>query len=255
MTRQGTVRGGRCIGSHPTRSGRHPHEEATIETPLTAARAFAEAYPPVDPVVLHAMSWANELGVGAVGPAAGAALRLLAAASRAKSVVEIGTGTGVSGLWLLAGMRPDGILTSIDLEPDHQAMARQSFAAAGHAQSRARLIPGAALEVLPRLADGAYDLVFVDTEITEYAPCVSAAHRLLRDGGVLVVNNALGVAGSVADPDATDLATLTMRELVAYIRDVPEWSPTLLPAGAGLLCATKTPADRQDLPAGRVRGG
>lgn len=186
------------------------------------------------------MSWANELGVRSVQPGAGAALRLLVAAARAKSVVEIGTGTGVSGLWLLHGMRADGVLTTIDIEPEHQALARQSFAAAGHAPGRARLIAGSAREVLPRLADGAYDLVFVDCEVIEYAHCVSAAHRLLREGGLVVLHNALGADGEVADPGATDLDTRTMRELAAYLRDAPEWLPALLNAGAGLLCAART---------------
>lgn len=213
--------------------------EAAIETPLAASREFTESFAPVDPALLHAMSWAKELGVGAVTPATGAALRLLAAAARAKSVVEIGTGTGVSGLWLLAGMRPDGVLTSIDVEPDHQAMARQSFTAAAYAHARARLIPGAAREVLPRLADSAYDLVFVDAPVAEHPHCVSAAHRLLRDGGLLVVNGALGSVGSVADPAATDLDTLTMRELLDYLRQATEWTAALLDVGSGLLCATK----------------
>jgi predicted O-methyltransferase YrrM len=182
----------------------------------------------VDPVVLHAMSWSAEFAVAAVAPPVGAALRLLAATARARAVVEIGTGLGVSGLWLLAGMRPDGVLTTVDVEPDHQAMAKQSFAAAGHSPSRTRLIAGSARTVLPRLADDAYDLVFVDGAMEDYPHCVSAAHRLLRADGLLVVHNALGGATS-------DLAAHTVRE-------APEWTPTLLPTGTGLLCATKTSA-------------
>ena len=149
-------------------------------------------------------------------------------------MVEIGTGTGVSGLWLLRGMRPGGVLTTIDIEPEHQAMARQSFAAAGYAPSRTRLIAGAALEVLPRLADAAYDLVFVDGDPLEYAACVSAAHRLLRAGGLLVVNHAL--PGAEVE---SDVGALMTRELVAYVRDAPEWTPALLPTGDGLLCAVR----------------
>lgn len=210
--------------------------------PLRAARAFAESYTNVDPVMLHAMSWAAELGVPAVGPATGAALRLLAAACRAKCVVEIGTGTGTSGLWLLAGMRPDGVLTTIDIEPELQALARQCFAAAGFPHGRARLIAGDARDVLPRLADGAYDMVFVDTDDGAYAHYVSAAHRLLRDDGLLVLNNALGADARAADPSAIDREAVTLRELAAYIRDAPEWTATLLDVGGGLLCAVKRPS-------------
>jgi predicted O-methyltransferase YrrM len=185
------------------------------------------------------MNWAAELGVKAVEPGAGAALRLLASATRAKSVVEIGTGTGVSGLWLLRGMRPDSVLTSIDIEPEHQALAKQTFAAAGFAPGRSRLIAGSSQDVLPRLADNQYDLVFVDSVVSEYAHCVSAAHRLLRPGAVLVVNNAFGPDGSVIDPNSREPDTLIMRELVAYFRDAPEWTATIIPAGPGLLCATR----------------
>jgi predicted O-methyltransferase YrrM len=204
-------------------------------------RELAESYAPADPVVLHATSWAHEFGVTPVSEGAGSALRLLAAAARARSVVEIGTGTGVSGLWLLRGMRPDGVLTTIDIEPEHQAIARQAFAAAGFAPGRARVIAGACRTVLGRLNDDAYDLVFIDGAVTDYPHCVSAAHRLLRDGGLVVINNAFGVDGAVVDLTIRDVDTLTLRELVAYVRQADEWCPTLLFAGTGLLCATKQP--------------
>jgi predicted O-methyltransferase YrrM len=234
-----------CIGSVPVRVSDKPSQTTPrrpiIDAPLAAAaHSFTESYAPIEPVLLHAMSWAAELGVVAVGPGAGAALRLLASATRAKSVVEVGTGTGVSGLWLLRGMRPDSVLTSIDVEPEHQAMAKQSFAAAGFANGRSRLIVGNSRNVLPRLADDAYDLVFVDSIVSEYAHCVSAAHRLLRPGAMLVMNNALGAGNGVIDPKAHDQDTLIMRELIAYFRDTPEWTCTLLYAGQGLLCAVKT---------------
>jgi predicted O-methyltransferase YrrM len=188
-------------------------------------------------VVLHAMSWSAEFGVPAVSPDTGAALRLLAAATRAKSVVEIGTGTGVSGLWLLAGLRPDGVLTSIDIEPEHQALARQSFAAAGNVAGRFRLIAGAARDVLPRLADDAYDLVFVDGEVEEYGHYVGAAHRLLRDGGLMVLNNAFGGL----EPAPSDRATVVLRELVDYLREALHWTTALVPTGSGLVCAIRNP--------------
>ncbi len=156
---------------------------------------------------------ADEVGLPCVTPGAGAALRLLAAAGNARSLVEIGTGTGVSGVWLLRGMRPDGVLTTIDVEDEHQRVARRIFQEAGFAPSRTRIITGRALDVLPRLADGGYDLVFVDADPTEYAACVAAAGRLLRPGGVLAVNNALA-GGRIGDPAARDPETVLIREVV-----------------------------------------
>lgn len=172
-----------------------------------------------------------------MSPSAGAALRLLAAAGNARAVVEIGTGTGVSGVWLLRGMRPDGVLTTIDLESEHQRFARRIFQAAGFPPGRTRIITGRALDVLPRLADGAYDLIFVDADSTEYAACVDAALRLLRTGGVLALGGAL--VGRIGDPAARDPATLVMREVAKSVRESEEWIPALLPVGDGLLVAVK----------------
>ena len=114
-------------------------------------------------------------------------------------MVEIGTGAGMSGLALFAGMRPDGILTSVDVEADHQRQARKSFLSVGIPPRRFRLISGAALTVLPKLSDGAYDLVFVDGDELDYADYVEQGLRLLRHGGLLVLNDALR-DDHVADP-------------------------------------------------------
>jgi predicted O-methyltransferase YrrM len=178
------------------------------------------------------------VGIEPVPSGTGAALRLLAAAGAAKAVVEIGTGTGTSGLWLLQGMRADGILTTIDVESEHQRMAKRIFAGAGYAPSRTRMITGRALDVLPRLADGVYDLLFVDGDPAEYQACVTAAARLLRPGGVLVVNGALA-GGRVADPAARDPQSVLLREVIRTMRDAEEWISALLPVGDGLLAAVR----------------
>src|SRR5690348_17712243 len=65
-------------------------------------------------------------------------------------------------------MRSDGVLTSVDIEAEHQRLARETFAEAGIASQRTRTIAGAALDVLPRLTDGHYDLVFCDGDKQEY---------------------------------------------------------------------------------------
>jgi predicted O-methyltransferase YrrM len=230
------------------RTGRFRHDRprrcaiaASIRIPqqyATHARDFTEAYPVEDPVLSAARAQAAELGLTCTGPGAGAVLRLVAAAGAAKAVVEIGTGAGVSGLWLLRGMRPDGILTTIDIEPEYQRVARRAFAEAGFAPSRTRIIAGRALDVLPRLADGGYDLVFVDHDVNEYAACAAAAARLLRPCGVLVLGGALA-GGKVGDPAVRDPDTVALREVVKSLRDTEEWLPALLPTGSGLLCAAR----------------
>src|SRR6266536_5006238 len=113
--------------------------------------SYAESFQAEDEIVIGARARAAELGCVPIGPAGGAALRLLAAAIGARAVVEVGTGAGVSGIWLLRGMRPDGVLTTVDIEAEHQRAAREAFTDADIASSRYRVINGSALEVLPRL--------------------------------------------------------------------------------------------------------
>ena len=109
-------------------------------------------------------------------------------------------------------MRPDGVLTTVDTEAEHQRLAKQTFTEAGIAPQRARLIPGAALEVLPRLTDGHYDLVFCDGDKQEYPEYLAEALRLLRPGGVVAFDNALW-HDRVADPAQRDAETVAIREL------------------------------------------
>ena len=181
---------------------------------------------------------ADEVGVVPIGTGGGATLRFLAAAIEARAVVEIGTGTGVSGVWMLRGMRADGVLTTVDLEAEHQRLAKQAFTEAGVAPQRVRLIPGAALDVLPRLTDGHYDLVFCDGDKAEYAAYLKEALRLLRPGGVVAFDNALW-HDRVADPANRDAETLAIRELIREVAADDGLVPVLLPVGDGLLLAKK----------------
>ena len=200
--------------------------------------AYAEELVAEGDVIAQARTRADELGVRPVSPGTGSVLRLLAASSNAKAVAEIGTGTGVSGLWLLAGMPADGVLTTIDVEGEYQRSARESFLAFGVRPARTRLISGRALEVVPRLADGAYDLVHVDGDPAEAPETVDHAIRLLRTGGVLVVSRALA-GDRVADPARRDDVTVTARELIRALRVDERLTPALLTAGTGVVAAVK----------------
>jgi predicted O-methyltransferase YrrM len=189
-------------------------------------------------VLAEARNRAQEVGVAPIGSGGGAALRFLAAVTGARTVVEVGTGTGVSGVWLLRGMAPDGVLTTVDTEAEHQRLAKKTFAEAGIPSQRARLINGAALDVLPRLTDGAYDLVFCDGDKEEYPDYLTEALRLLRPGGVVAFDNALW-HDRVADPAQRDAETVAIRELGRTVREHEGLLPLLLPMGDGLLVAQK----------------
>lgn len=188
--------------------------------------------------MLRARGRAEELGCTPVGAGVFSVLRVLAAAIAARSVVEIGTGAGVSGLALLDGMGEEGILTSIDIEAEHQRAAKEAFGEAGVRHQRTRLITGRALEVLPRLTDGAYDLVLIDADKPEFPAYLDQALRLLRSGGLLAVDNSLW-GGKVADPAQRDEATTAIRELGKSVRSAEDLVPALLPVGDGLLVAVK----------------
>ncbi|ONI86103.1 methyltransferase [Saccharothrix sp. ALI-22-I] len=202
-------------------------------------REYVERYLPEDAVVKAARARGAELGCVPIGSGGGAALRFLAAALQAKAVVEIGTGAGVGALYLLGGMPATGVLTSIDVAPEHQRAARVAFAEAGIAVSRTRLIMGRALEVLPRLTDGAYDLVFVDAAKSEYPKYLEEGVRLLRPGGVIAFDNVLW-HGRVVDPSQRDPDTVAMREVARAVRDDDRLVAVILPLGDGLLVAAKT---------------
>ncbi|HET7172910.1 MAG TPA: O-methyltransferase [Nocardioidaceae bacterium] len=203
-----------------------------------ASWTYAEEFVAEDDVLRDARERAGEVAAVPIGQGGGAALRFVAAALGARNVVEIGTGCGVSGVWLLRGMVPDGILTSVDLEAEHQRLAREAFTAAGVATQRVRLIPGAALEVLPRLTAGHYDMVFCDGDKREYPQYAEQAHRLLRTGGVMAVDNSLW-HDRVADAGNRDPETIAVREMLRAVQESDAWLPALLPVGDGLLLARK----------------
>ncbi len=159
-------------------------------SPIDDSRAFAEQYVVEPENIATARHFSIELGIDPVSPGVGAQLALLSASLRAKTIIEIGTGAGVSGLWLLLGS-PLAQLTSIDNEPDHHLAARQMFTEAGFGVGRIRLISGRALDVLPRMNEESYDLVFIDADAGSAIEYVEHGLRLVRRGGMVVVGNAV----------------------------------------------------------------
>src|SRR3954471_3916111 len=224
-----------------TAAAQHPSDswEGIIATGIDPTSwAYAEDYTGEDEVVTGARASAMDSGIVPLGPGAASALSLLAAAVGAKAVVEIGTGTGVSGLALLRGMRPDGTLTTVDLDAENQRLARKTFLDAGIPSQRFRLIAGSALDVVTRLTDGHYDLVFCDADDQECTAYLREALRLLRPGGVVAFDNAL-CPTPVAAPSQRDPETMAVRELLRAVREDDNLIPALLPVGDGLLVAVK----------------
>lgn len=186
--------------------------------------------------IARARQHARELGVTPVSAPVGAQLAFLAAATGARSIIELGTGAGVSGLWLLHGA-PDATLTTIDSEPEHLGAAREAFQAAHIPSSRVRWITGRAAEVLPRMNEAAYDLVLVDADPEHVIDYVEHGLRLARPGGVVLVPRVLA-GGRVADPVQRDDLTTAYRTLLRETQESPAVVAALAPIGEGLLQLT-----------------
>jgi predicted O-methyltransferase YrrM len=175
---------------------------------------------------------AKELGCPALPPAAGALLSVLTAALHAHAVVEVGTCVGITSHWLLRGMPHDGVLTVIDPRSEHLRAAQRTYADAGIAPGRTRSIAGSPDQVLPRLADSAYDLVLIGGDPRTWQAYSVEALRLLRPGGILVVD------GTSVGERSDDAAAA--RDLAGAVWDDDRLLPALVPIGGGLLLAVTT---------------
>lgn len=196
------------------------------------ARFIRESIVEPSPIA-RARAHAVELGATPVSAAVGAQIALLAATTGARSIVEIGTGAGVSGLWLLRGA-PQAVLTSIDNEPEHLAAARQAFSDAKIPATRARFITGRAADVLPRMNEASYDIVLVDADPENVIDYVEHGLRLVRTGGLVLVPRVLA-GGRVADPVQRDAVTSAYRSLIQETQESSAVLAAVSPAGEGLL--------------------
>ncbi len=199
--------------------------EATVE-PESIERARARAV---------------ELGADPISAVVGAQIAVVTAATAALNIVEIGTGAGVSGLWLLHGS-PRATLTTIDNEPEHLAAARTAFTEAKVPPARARFITGRAADVLPRMNEASYDIVLVDADADGVIEYVEHGLRLVRAGGTVLVPR-VHAGGAVADPVRRDAVTSAYRSLIQETQSSPAVLGALSIVGEGLLQLTTVPGD------------
>jgi predicted O-methyltransferase YrrM len=201
--------------------------------------AFAENFIAEDYFKAQARARGVEIGTRDTTPGSGAFLRYLAATLKAQSVVEVGTGSGVGSLWLFDGMLESGTLTSIDDEMEHSQIAKLAFSEADIPQARYRLITNTVIDVISKLTDKAYDLVVLRHDPEDLSFVIGEAHRILRSGGSLVIDNYYG-GGKVIDPAQRDPKSVALRDAGKIIKnDTEHWVSSLIPVGDGLLVATK----------------
>lgn len=168
-------------------------------------------------------------------------LTMLARMVGARTVLEVGTLGGYSGLHLVRGMHPEGCLITVELEPATARVAQDNLAAAG-VQDRVRIEVGPALKVLPRLAGelgpGSLDMVFLDAEKTEYTDYWKIVRPLLRSGGLLVADNVLGTDSWWID-HLDHPARIGVDRFNRTVAQDPDFETTCLMARQGLLLALR----------------
>ncbi|MGH7537564.1 MAG: O-methyltransferase [Gemmatimonadales bacterium] len=166
-------------------------------------RYIEELFAVEDPVLAHVRARHAEADLPPIhiSPDEGKLLHVLLRAVGARTVLEIGALAGYSGIWLARALPADGVLTTIERDPRHAALARRAYADAGLA-AQVRLLEGDAKAVLPTLTPG-FDAVFVDADKEPMAEYFAHSVRLLRIGGLLLSDNAFFHGAVVDDADHT----------------------------------------------------
>ena len=167
-------------------------------------------------------------------------LEITARSTGARRVLEIGMAIGYSVVHLARGMGDGGLVVTI--EPSEEMIARsEEFIGRAGLRESLRIERGYALEVLPRLAGETFDMLFIDAVKEEYAQYLELALPMLREGGVVVVDNLLWggqVAGEIRAPEQT-ASTQALREFNQIFVRHPQLLAVVLPVGDGLGYAVK----------------
>ncbi len=192
--------------------------------------------PPRDPLLGRLEDSAESRGVPVIGPLVGRFLYNLARVSRAKTVLEIGTAIGYSGIWLgRAAAKEKGSVTTIERDSARADEAEKNIAEAGLTKT-VRVVRGEAMSILRGLKDE-YDLVFLDSDKEIYPVAFKECVKLLKKGGLFVADNALW-SGDVARGGTSD-STRAMIQFNKEVSSHPAMSTVILPLRDGVLVALK----------------
>jgi predicted O-methyltransferase YrrM len=174
-----------------------------------------------DPALAAATAASNAAGLPpiAVSVQQGKFLSVLAGAIGARRILEIGTLGGFSTIWLARGAGPQGRVVTLEYEPRHAEVARANLELAGVAD-RVEVIVGAALDTLPTLTGGPFDLVFIDADKENYAAYLEWAVRLARPGSVLVLDNVIR-EGRILQPEPDDARVRATRRTLQLMGEHP----------------------------------
>lgn len=217
------------------------------KTGFDALVQYIEKACPTDEPLEKALGHAEEFSLAVPDIATSSLLSTLVAASTGHcaeqssekpQVIAITPASAVVGLHILAGLPDNGIVTCIDPEAEHQNNARQIFRESGYAPSRVRYLPSRPLDVMGRLANAAYQVIYADVDAIDLPAIVKAAWPLLSRRGTLVLTGSL-LDGTIADDTRTDLDTAAAREADELVSQLDNARVTRLPLGGGLTLVTK----------------
>jgi caffeoyl-CoA O-methyltransferase len=200
-------------------------------------RYLERVLPPRDPLLAEMEAVGGREGIPISDPEVGRLLEVLARASGARTIVEVGTAIGYGTLCLARGA-PEARVISIDTDRERLARARAYLERGGVAE-RVELIEGPALDVLPRLP-GPVDLAYVDAVKTEYRRYLDLLLPRVRVAGLLVFDNLLWKGHVAEPPEEADANADALRAFNGYLLIHPQLRASLLPLGDGVGLATKT---------------
>jgi caffeoyl-CoA O-methyltransferase len=215
-----------------------PEEKGFGQADPRLTRWAEQVYRPEDDVLreIRERSVREGLPAIAVGRFDGLHLEVLARAAGARKAVEIGTLGGYSGVCLLRGLGPEGVLHTFEREEKNARVARESFEKAGVA-AQARIHVGAALEKLREIESaGPFDLCFIDADKVSYPAYLAWAARNLRRGGLLLADNAFGWGG-VADDKPGDASVEALKRFNEELART--FRATMIPTAEGLALGVK----------------
>jgi predicted O-methyltransferase YrrM len=185
---------------------------------------------PIDPVLEQTLAASAAAGLPPhdVSPTQGMLLQLLARASGARRILELGTLAGYSTIWLARALSEDGCLMSLEADAKHAELARANIARAG-LEDRVRILQGPALDTLPRLVEEgeAFDLIFIDADKPNNAEYLSHALELSRPGTLIIADNVIR-GGAVIDSRSDDPSVRGVRRFIEMLAADPRTSATAI---------------------------
>jgi predicted O-methyltransferase YrrM len=181
-----------------------------------------------DPALSAALEASDAAGLPKIAVSAqqGKFLSLLAGAIGARRILEIGTLGGFSTIWLARGAGPDGEVVTLEYEPKHAEVARANLDRAG-VGDRVEILVGAALDSLPKVTGGPFDLVFIDADKENNPGYLEWAVKLTRPGSVVIVDNVIR-EGSILSPETGDAVVRGTRQALEIMGEHPQLDTAVL---------------------------